>query len=851
VYDAQVLARSLTLLLLCALARAQCPGSWASGFGPTGANSRVTHFAVGDLGGGPALYAGGWFFEIAGVQARQIAKWDGVAWSPLGTGLPIYPSAMAVLDDGSGPALYVAGGFQSAGGVPTPSGIAKWNGSAWSALPGGIPTPKALAMYDDGTGLHLHAGGAYAPCGVMKLVGGAWVPVAARPPYTTATVNTMQVIDHGAGPCLYVGGSVSSPLGSSGFYGRWNGTFWEGALVNGAVNALAAMNDPAGVSVFVGGSFNKANGFPAANVACVIGPATGPLGAGIGGVVSSLLVFDDGSGAALHATGTFTSAGGAPAAGVARWNGSQWQPLATGIGSCGGTVSGLALASFGSGGVASLVLAGEFTRAGSRVVNNVAAWDGSAWHAVPDAPTLGIDPNVAVMKRGSLPTGDALFVSGPCYAGSSMMSGVLKYDATGWHPTGSPLSAATLEAWDDGSGIGLYAGSTGLWRFDGVTWTTLGTPFTSPYPSTEPSVTVLKVYDDGSGPSLFVGGIFDSVAAVPASNIAKWNGVSWSALGAGVTGTPFFVFYPNPRVLEPFDDGTGPALYVVGYFTFAGGQPAQGLAKWDGVGWTPIPTGFTSFLQTIDSLAAFDDGTGPALYAAGTFGAIGGLTAPGFAKWTGQAWMAATMPPGAATTDGVSRLAVVDDGSGPALYATVKDAASLRTLRRWNGSTWTSLGSFGESVGLIKLATYDDGSGPAVFAAGSFLSAGGAPASGFAKWVTPKPALTLTAAAGSGVTIANAHLTAGSEYFNLFSTAPCAGPPGFGPYLGLCGSDPSELVGQFLLPLGTLPFHFSAGGTTATFGPYLVPSGMTLDAVCFEWAGVVGCRSQVVRLTVP
>ncbi len=48
--------------------------------------------------------------------------------------------------------------------------------------------------------------------------------------------------------------------------------------------------------------------------------------------------------------------------------------------------------------------------------------------------------------------------------------------------------------------------------------------------------------------------------------------MQWSALGSGTNG---FV-----RALAVFDDGTGPAVYVGGQFTTAGGVPANFIAKW-------------------------------------------------------------------------------------------------------------------------------------------------------------------------------------------------------------------------------------------------------------------------------
>ena len=76
---------------------------------------------------------GGKVHQCGRVAANCIAKWDGSAWSALGSGMNGYVSALAV----SGTNLYAGGGFTTAGGVPA-NRIAKWDGSAWSALGSGM-----------------------------------------------------------------------------------------------------------------------------------------------------------------------------------------------------------------------------------------------------------------------------------------------------------------------------------------------------------------------------------------------------------------------------------------------------------------------------------------------------------------------------------------------------------------------------------------------------------------------------------------------------------------------------------------------------------------------------------------
>ena len=123
---------------------------WASVGG--GVEGSVYALAVYDADGDgpnpPALYVGGNFSEAGGQAARNIARWDGTAWSSVGGGVNDDVFTMLVVsDDGQGPRsasvgsqaqfLYVGGRFGKAGGADA-AGIAEWNGTSWSPLGGGV-----------------------------------------------------------------------------------------------------------------------------------------------------------------------------------------------------------------------------------------------------------------------------------------------------------------------------------------------------------------------------------------------------------------------------------------------------------------------------------------------------------------------------------------------------------------------------------------------------------------------------------------------------------------------------------------------------------------------------------------
>jgi hypothetical protein len=191
----------------------------------------------------------------------------------------------------------------------------------------------------------------------------------------------------------------------------------------------------------------------------------------------------------------------------------------------------------------------------------------------------------------------------------------------------------------------------------------------------DPYVYAIAVFDDGNGPALYAGGDFQRAGGGTAFNIAKWDGSSWSPVGGGMN--------PSGRVfaLEVFDDGTGEALYAAGEFSQAGGVPVSRIAKWDGVSWSPVGTGVSG--SSVTSLAVFDDGFGPKLYAGGTFSAAGSVLASNIAAWDGSEWSAL----GLGVNDEVRAICEFDNNSGQPLYVsgsfTGAGPWSVEGIARW------------------------------------------------------------------------------------------------------------------------------------------------------------------------
>lgn len=357
----------------------------------TGTNGDI-HAMV--IGGADKLWFGG-NFTNAGValNAHRIAQWDGCALDLLGSETleecpavdgvngVVYASAL----DPSGN-LYVGGDFNAAGDCTAAcDNIAKWNGSAWSALGSGF-NHQVWALAADPNG-RVYAGGMFS-----QTVGG-------------------ENLSHIA---------MWDPATSS-----WKAL---GSGLNGHVYALAF----GGGKLYVGGSFVNVGGLSAADRVVIWDPATASwsaLGTGLNAAVTSLALAPNGD---LYVGGYFTDAGGVGNADqIARWNGTSWSALDTGV-----NYGVLALAYDPS--ASTLYAGGYFTTAGSGCTSDcmkIAKWNGSAWSGLSTG-TLGAVEALAV-NNGTVYAGGMFTSIGTCTTNCKY---VAKWNGSAWSALGTGTS---------------------------------------------------------------------------------------------------------------------------------------------------------------------------------------------------------------------------------------------------------------------------------------------------------------------------------------------------------------------------------------------------------------------------
>jgi hypothetical protein len=480
---------------------------------------------------GSDLYAGGYFTTAGGVSANNIAKWNGSSWAALGLGTAggdqgLIPGVTALAVSGSD--LYAGGNFTTAGGNAA-NYMAKWNGNAWSALGagffGGGPYVYALAV----SGTDLYAAGRFTSAyNIAKWNGNSWSAFGLGTVWTYLEVNALAV----SGSNVYAAGSVGSVFGGSvaNNIAKLDGTNWTALCSGMALDGSASVNALAvsGSDVYAGGWFAAASRSPATNIARWNGSGWSPLGSGTGHDLFALAA----SGSDLYA------AGGPSVNNVARWDGNAWSGLGWGFNN---TV--LALAVSGT----DLYAGGYFTSAGGIPANYIARWDGNAWSALDS----GMDYAVFALAV----SGSDLYAGGQFrMAGGVSVVNIAKWDGSSWSALGSGISAPVHAL--AVSGTDLYAGGgSGVFKWDGSSWSALGSGMNG-------YVYALAV----SGSDVYAGGNFTAAGGVAANHIAKWDGNAWSALGSGVGPVNALAIL-------------GTDLYVGGAFTTAGGKVSPYVAR--------------------------------------------------------------------------------------------------------------------------------------------------------------------------------------------------------------------------------------------------------------------------------
>jgi hypothetical protein len=492
-------------------------------------------------------------FRHAGTLAvNYVARWNGTAWSALGTTPELYGAT----------AVFVNGSQVYAGGL---NGTALWDGAAWVTPPNnGVEQPRCYAAFNGE--IYVGGGSQTNPC-MRRRGAGDWYDAGGAPTYPVKAMCEYQGRLYAAGDFSEAGNAAAFKIAS------WDGAAWRACPANLPINSNVAKMTTLVDSVLMWGSrpgwyadgnwvlkwdgeFSQA--FPTLPYLDSIVPAMWN---------------------GQYVIGGFRHYANATGPAVFMWTGGQWQTLGTGMVFPNDNSQGVQVLTNFNG---DLVAGGNFVSADGVTLNRVARWNGTSWQ-----------PMGAGFADG--------YVYALCVAGTTLYAG------------GSFTTS-------NGAAVNKIA------RWDGAVWQPLGTGV----PAGSAAVLALVAFQD----QLVAGGTFTTMGGVGATGVALWDG-AWHAMNsAGMN---------NVRQLAVYNG----ALVAAWDYT-------PRLARWDGTNWQALGGGLPLAPMT---MAVYRG----ELLVGGGFMSAGSTVSPWLARWsdTGAPWIAESPAAARAALGGNARLDVV------------------------------------------------------------------------------------------------------------------------------------------------------------------------------------------------
>jgi hypothetical protein len=527
------------------------------------------------------LYAGGYFTRAGGVPVNNVARWDGSTWSSLGDGIwsgHSWDTVNALAADNRGN-VFAGGNFTMAGGINAVN-IARWNGDTWSPVGGGIQSSRnstswVSSMLVDGQ--NIYTGGEFDLAGSTPvksiarwngdswdtLQGGAWRDN--NPPDVRSLAINRDGMIYAAGYFNMAGGKCARSIAV------WDGADWSGlgksTSTDGAITTM--IPDQQG-GYYVAGEFDCAGGQVANHIAHWDGVSWSTMGNGLGSnfewATPRAMIMDHAGN--VYVGGMYDNGDGSSVNSLAKWNGTDWEKVGSGLN---GYVLGLAVDSQDR-----LYAAENFFSIyhNPPQYGRIMRWNGGQWEQISgviesSVTALAIDAQDRVVIGGNFK-----------YVEGVTAPGLARWDGQQWEAICDGIVSIPHVLLIDGDTI--YIGSTGVQKIEHGTLETVGGKFGNP------GGEMLAVYAlilDQRG-RLFAGGEFTQVGQISVKNIAMWNGRAWHGLGSGVN----WVNVHNMPIVYHLSFENSGKLLVAGLFGQAGGKVTRNLAFWTepSFAWFPL-----------------------------------------------------------------------------------------------------------------------------------------------------------------------------------------------------------------------------------------------------------------------
>lgn len=698
-----------------------------------------------------ALYAIGRFTRIAGVNAPGIARWDGTNWTAIARGFSA-PILAAISTEN---AIYVSTYRTDS----SPSAVLwRWNGADWKSLgaPDGYRSLPELAVVPGlrdfvslGSDIYVEAE-SILPSATSQVLGKwdgqNWSIASATGNKRVGGLRGIAV----ARGNLFASGKQLSPADQALFLtlGELTGRHWsaiDGGIVTGAPALLASDGTNLYVQISYRTPFIQAPNSLAIwdGITWNVSTPESVQSLSVEGMTSNLgevLISEEFSTNSATGAQIFEQY-------LVRYQGTNRTVLAR------GDVSGMRIIRRWRDGI---YCTGEFRTVGGVFTGNLARWTGSKW-----ARVCGKNLNGLSDEASAIAVSDTnIYVAGKfLQAGDVAVNHVARWDGTAWHAMGRGvdglISGMAVLSNDlfvvGGFSLADNPAVTNVARWNGANWSAVGDGLDGQLmgiANGQDKILVARNVDNGS--------FF----------ISQWDGLRWSNI---VTNSVFGWVYS----IVPAED----SIYIGGNFKQINGVEMNNAARWDGRQWNSLGSGLRGSTQFIPNNPTWIDvrtllRDGSDLYAGGSFTNAGGIAARNVARWDGRQWSAlgTGLPGGGGCFTlaftcmyPVNAIAKVGDNviAGGGFYSQYEPG--LYYLARWGGNAWKNLGNgpweidrtrnqpitTDHSLRIWALAS----NGADLYVGGNFGTIEGVPSYEFAVWHNSRPPALRAESANGQITL--------------------------------------------------------------------------------------------------
>lgn len=307
----------LSLLLVIGLNQFLKSQTW-SALG-TGVNFQVSNMKVDQV-------TGDVYVSSASGGVINVFKFNGSVWAPMGSGFDSYIYSIEIFNN----EVYACGAFATADGNAV-KGIAKWSGTTWVSVGGGLTSPGTASgscMKAFNNKLYIgggftQVGGSVSARGIASWDGSNWAPLSTGTSstgnwhvYSLNVYNNQLIV---GGDFISIGGVTTTGIAS------WNGASFSafGSGLSGTIVDVEAI-DTLNNELYVGGGLTNYN-----NIAKWNGSSWSQVGNGLNGQVSDLINYNN----QILAGGGITTSGTVTINNFAKLNGSTWSSFGVGTNS--------------------------------------------------------------------------------------------------------------------------------------------------------------------------------------------------------------------------------------------------------------------------------------------------------------------------------------------------------------------------------------------------------------------------------------------------------------------------------------------------------------------------------------